>query len=400
MMEEIMTEKNVTEESMMKAVLKSIRRIFPLLLLVCLSTASSGCIKKKVLPMLTGERPSMPYIQKAEELSKRGDLRKARAYLQLAVEADPDAADAAGKLREMDRRISALTMEDLLSAESYIAKGEKQKALQHYLRVLALSPGNKEAVAFVRGYNDETASVHVVQKNETLASLAMKEYGDPEAAAVIAGFNNVKPDASLKKGTKLYLPSLDGLQFEEPRQTVVKSPAAKENEAMPNADETEAMTAAVDPGIYDPAGEIARPADDLLDEAEACLLRKHYGTALANVEQVLKKYKNDPRALDMRNATFYALGSEYYNEKLYHEAFDAFSKADPSYRDTAGRVDELRRTLSEQHYTLGVKYFVEEKIDLAVEEWQNALKYDPQHPHAAGDIAKVKQLKEKLGNMQ
>jgi tetratricopeptide (TPR) repeat protein len=385
--------------------------LFFVLFLCGLSLALGGCLKQELYtPSTPVQRLNAAYIEKAEALAQSGDLRKARSYLQLAVEMNPNDQEALRKKRELDSRIEALTKKETAQAEASLAEGRREGALKHYLRVLALAPENQQAIAFLRSYNENMQSIHVVKPGETLADVAEKKYGDPGAAAVVAGFNRLKAGASLAEGTMLTLPSLDDLKRQAPGDDVVPATVlpevAQEGATADGGEGEESLTASIDPkagedsGMHDPAAAIARPVDELLNEAEACLLQKHYGTALANVEKVLKKYKDDPRALDMRNASYYALGKEYYEKDLYQEAFEAFSEADSNYRDVSEKVEELRHSLSEQHYTQGVKFFVEEQLELALEEWNKALQYDPEHPQAAKDIDKVKQLQEKLGTME
>lgn len=51
---------------------------------------------------------------------------------------------------------------------------------------------------------------------------------------------------------------------------------------------------------------------------------------------------------------------------------------------------------ADSHYRTGVKYYLRENLPNAILEWKQTLKYNPQHPKAAKDIARVEKLLEKL----
>ncbi len=55
-----------------------------------------------------------------------------------------------------------------------------------------------------------------------------------------------------------------------------------------------------------------------------------------------------------------------------------------------------KRQLAEVHYINGIKYFTEEKLDKAIQEWEETLKLNPQHPKAKGDMENAVRLLQKL----
>ena len=48
------------------------------------------------------------------------------------------------------------------------------------------------------------------------------------------------------------------------------------------------------------------------------------------------------------------------------------------------------------HYRQGVKYFVAENLQKAIDEWELVLRLNPQHPKARQDITNARKLIEKL----
>jgi tetratricopeptide (TPR) repeat protein len=52
--------------------------------------------------------------------------------------------------------------------------------------------------------------------------------------------------------------------------------------------------------------------------------------------------------------------------------------------------------LAEAHYLKGVNFFVEEKIEKAIQEWETTLSLEPRHPKAKKDIETARNLLQKL----
>jgi tetratricopeptide (TPR) repeat protein len=52
--------------------------------------------------------------------------------------------------------------------------------------------------------------------------------------------------------------------------------------------------------------------------------------------------------------------------------------------------------LAEAHYIKGVKFFIEEDIEKAIQEWETTLSLEPDHPKAKKDIENARQLLQKL----
>lgn len=69
---------------------------------------------------------------------------------------------------------------------------------------------------------------------------------------------------------------------------------------------------------------------------------------------------------------------------------------DPGYRDVTVLKASVEKQFAELHYNNGIKYFTEEKLDQAVQEWKETLRLNPQHPKAKRDVENALRLLKKL----
>jgi tetratricopeptide (TPR) repeat protein len=76
------------------------------------------------------------------------------------------------------------------------------------------------------------------------------------------------------------------------------------------------------------------------------------------------------------------------------------SRVDPKYRDVREWIVSVNRQLAEVHYINGIKYYTQEKLDQAIQEWRETLNLNPQHPKAKGDIENAQRLLQKLKDIK
>ena len=82
-----------------------------------------------------------------------------------------------------------------------------------------------------------------------------------------------------------------------------------------------------------------------------------------------------------------------------YSAMPAISRIEPSYEDTGQLLSLARARMKSQAETLyrdGVKYFINEDLEKAVETWKKALELNPEHPKARQDMENAQRLIEKL----
>lgn len=62
----------------------------------------------------------------------------------------------------------------------------------------------------------------------------------------------------------------------------------------------------------------------------------------------------------------------------------------------APKPETRRSAQAEVHYKKGVKHFIAQDLDQAIEEWEETLQLDPEHPKAKRDLERARRMKENL----
>ncbi len=89
-------------------------------------------------------------------------------------------------------------------------------------------------------------------------------------------------------------------------------------------------------------------------------------------------------------------GTRLGRDKKYDEAVKAFLRVDSGYKDGDIRLVQNRKQLAEVHYLRGVKLFIDEEIESAIEEWEATLTLEPAHANAKKDIQNGRNLLQNL----
>jgi tetratricopeptide (TPR) repeat protein len=148
----------------------------------------------------------------------------------------------------------------------------------------------------------------------------------------------------------------------------------------------------------DPKDITVRPDEtrERMGKAMASFKAGRYPESTAVTEEILAMDPANRAARDLSNASHYQWGKSLYQGKKYSEALDRFSRVDAGYRDVAELIGASKKQLAEVHYLNGIKFFTQEKLDQAIEEWDETLKLNPQHPKAKMDRDQAVKLLQRL----
>ena len=313
--------------------------------------------------LAAGEKFSL----KAQEDERKGDLPSAFETWKIVQGFLPDDQEARQKILQLKKQILAAADQHFQKGRAFFYRQSYELARKEFLSTLYLNPDHEGGLQYVKEkMGGEDFITYEVKKGDTLKDLAAKFYKDPQRAFVIARLNDLKVDSPIKPTQILRLPLLDS------------SPSKIPPFPLPTA-------ARLNP-------EMELGFQENVGTAKEAYQRGDYRESANLAEKSLSSDPENREYRELKNASYYALGTQLGQEKKYDEALKAFQRVDPAYRDRDIQLINNRKQLAEVHYLQGVKFFIEEEIERAIQEWETTLTLEPAHPKAKTDIEKGRNL--------
>ncbi len=335
-----------------------LKNVFTLFFIIYLS----GCAvvmksqREEVLPQLCRK--------KALEFEEKGELHLALFNWKILSELNY------GENERIEKKIAELQSEALSKAENHFNKGvvfyknnSLKAARKEFLIVLRYNPNHKNAYAYLkRKLSGENTVIYKVKEGDTLKDIAGKVYQDQGKDFLIACFTGLDNGKVPAKGTTLILPVL--------------SP------------------------------ELTRRLMDVekrISEARSYFETNEFEKALNVVCDVLVYDPNNKEAKALANASRYRIGKMLSLKKEYAHSLEMLNQIPPGYEGVEEAIADVTNRMREQaevHYTKGVKYFVNEQLKKAIEEWEKALALNPGHQKAKESVENAQGLLEKLDQIK
>jgi tetratricopeptide (TPR) repeat protein len=368
------------------------------LLALCLALALGGCATTTTSSRPEGPTTASsaleslvgPHRSKATQLESQGDLRAALNEWKVALTIDPkDSISAQGKGR-VEERINPAIADALGRGREALKRGVQSEARRYFLRALALDPANKAAFDALQNEAKEIRVLnHTVRKGETLVSIAELYYRDRSRSEVIWETNQLPANPKLEPGMVLKIPEIPGVPFAgpaaPPREPRARADAQPDS---PKAEPFEVQEAEVNP---------------MLTEAREALDRKEFTVALAGVDKFLSQNPRNTEGTELKRTVLYQQGKLMLDQKKYAESYAALNqlaKLSPNYQDSSSLLGRARNFLSQEHYSQGIRFYREEKLEAAIAEWRTVLQYDPNHEAAKKNIEQAERLLKGLQQRQ
>lgn len=340
-----------------------------------------GCISLIILTMLIFGCAAVPqkpasekapfsvfpeqYRQQAIKYGKSNELPNALRCWEIVKAFQPTNEEVIRKIATLKTQIRTLADQHFKKGLSHYQNQSVAAARKEFLLTLYYNPDHTEALLYLKKkLTEEDFILYEVMPGDTLREIAKKIYNDPQKEFLVAYFNDLGKDPKLVPKTTLRLPALETPQLKpttEPKETK----GLKERKEM-------------------------------MGRAVAYFKANKYRETVALTEDILLTDPSNKEARDLTNASYYEMGKRFHQEGKYQEALEQFNHVDSGYRDSKELIASTKKQLAEVHYISGIKYFTEENLDKAVEEWQETLKLNPQHPKAKGDIENAAKLLQKL----
>jgi tetratricopeptide (TPR) repeat protein len=299
----------------------------------------------------------------ALDAERRDELRLALLYWKACgslLPADQQAANQVAVLQTICKRLADHHYQNGLR---FYRRDAKTDARNEFLEALRYDPDHAQALNLIKSITSKrVTSSYLVQPRDTLTTIAKTQYQDPAKDFLVAYFNNLTPKTELEPGTLIELPLLEDMQLR------------------PLVD-----------------------VDSQLRRAELFFDKQQYDKVLAVIEKTLQQDPNNKEALRLKNSATFHVAERLRRKENYLEALSMYKAVDPAYpgvQEAIANVTETLRQKAETYYLMGVGYFVNEELELAIEYWEKTLMLNPDHPKAKADIENARRLLEKLDEVE
>jgi len=377
-----------------------------------------------------------------------GELQQALTDLRAASLLSPENTEIAERVWTLESAVAAAAQAHFKSGLEYHQAGDFMAARRELLTVLRISPGYQKALEYLKLHlNGVQPYLYKVLRGDSFVKIAAEHYKDPGKAYIIAYFNDMDPGKPLLTDTLLVLPDL------RPEQLVVRRPAdtlgeraqkaldqkqftevlaicekmRQENPGHPRLqsltdaarlgwgrsllEQNEYLSALeqlkqVRPGVAgrDQAlrkvqGAIqAALVQEKIKSAQARLDQAAYGDVVAICQEVLTQDPSNAKAKALIQAGRYQWGKQLLEQGDEEKAAENLRALDPDYQDAAHLLARAQARLNahaEAHYRKGVKSFLNEDLESAIECWEKTLAFNPKHPKARHDMENALRLLDK-----
>ena len=352
------------------------------------------------------------FVGQAAADEKAGDLLSAVENLRIALTIQRNDRPALAKARALKAKIDSAAEAHFSAAQAALEKGDAGAAKRELLACLRMDPERTDALEILHKIlNPDVFTYHQVKDGETISSLARSVYENPGAELLITRVNGLTIADKLKPGQTLRLPIVQpALRQAQERDLAFATPLPGERPkkgekktvdlaAVAPAPAAEAPAAAPAPSAIVPAAAPAVDTAQLLSMAKLQFTNGLYETVISLTDEVLAADRGNTEATALQQDATYQLAADLAKRNSNIQATKAFMRLPKTYKDTGKQLDAVLSTLhkaAEPSYLEGVKYFIAEDLQRAVEAWERTLQMDPWHPKAMGDLNKARQLLEKL----
>jgi tetratricopeptide (TPR) repeat protein len=384
---------------MKRSLIRSVGRwgvIFWVLVLVGCAATPPKPTPEKPTPEKTS-LPSSPqrYLDLAMRYEKSGELPRALLCWEVVQTFQPTDEEVARKIATLKARILALAEQHFKQGLSYYKSNSIPAARREFALTLYYDSEHSEALAHLKNrLNEEDYILYEVKAGDTIREIARKNYNDPQKDFLIAYFNDLGKDPKLAPKMILLLPILEISQptgtaetkemVTDPKELLAEPRDSKEAKETKETKETKE----------------AKETKEMMAKAEVNFKANKFKETVSITEDILSIDPSNKQARGLTNASYYQMGKILSGQKKYEEALGQWSRVDPGFRDISELVASGKRQLAEVHYINGIKYYTEEKLDKAVQEWEETLALNPHHPKAKGDIENALKLLQKLKDIK
>ncbi len=299
-------------------------------------------------------------------LAEKAALHEVADDIQLALlcwrgilEFAPEHAEAIFNLQRLEATAAERARASYLNGKTALAQKRPKDARRALLLTLRLDPQFEDARQRLRQYmNPPVYKWYQLQPDESLTDLSRKFYRTPEGADLIAFVNNLPANAEILAPRMLKIPVL----------------AAR------------------------PPYQAQKTDQDLVRARKLSKAGRHE-KVLVITERLRRANPKLREAVALENKSRFILGRRLNQQQQYLQAKQMLDKIEGPHPGLEALRDEVRTQMKRQaevYYRDGVKLFLNDELERAVEKWRLTLALDPEHQEAAASIREAESLLQKL----
>ncbi len=319
-----------------------------------------------------------------------------------------------GKVADISTHLQKISSRHSQEGVIFYDKREGDKALQEFIEALRYNPSNKIALEYLKNrYKPREVLPYTVSENDTFEKISENVYRSYNDIFAVIHFSGVD-EKDLVAGEIIHLPVLDSF-YSQPlldyKRDILRArklfKQEKFEELLPLAEKILKNHPGDQESSYLRNSSLVGLGKKLRDQQryeEAVGALSGVDPAFKNVKTwilEIRELQKEKLARDTErlNRDLFRKGELLYSQRKYLAALKVFREVDPGFEgveEAIANVEVVMRMQADVHYKRGVKYFVEDNLALAIQEWEKTLRYDPGHLKAKDYISKSRSLLEKV----
>ena len=373
--------------------------------LILVATVLFGCA---VIDYLPGSPSAVAkgYISQGRASEKAGNWVEATRYYKLALTVEPQNKQIADSLKRVEAKRLKLAEAHYRKGLKYLSQGKYRDGTQQFLTTLRYWPQHKGALEKLQSRTQIKTKryiLHTVQKGETISIISKNYYNDPKHFQIVAKFNNLPDATTVRVGKELKIPEIDGVPFLVPEGTPEITTDSQIMDRQLTIRDWENQEAQQTEEVQADAKTLDNVVANYRDAGLELFLEKKYDEAIVEFKKVVNADPQDFKTQEYLVKAHFNSAQDLLKEKQYHAA-DKRLQACLDFRTDClqcrSLIKQCEDSYKELHYQLGIRYFGEEKLENAINEWQLVKKLDPHYKQVQENIRRTEKISTKIQQLK
>lgn len=304
------------------------------------------------------------YRHKAIAFEKKGQLREALLSWWIVYSYYPHNEVIAGKITMLKEKTGQCAAVHFGQAVSFYQQGAIKDARREFLRTLTFDPEHRQALGYLMNeLHDTVFREYTVRQGDTLQKIAGDIYHDPDKEFLITSFNPHVAGGNIRPGSKLQLVVFD--------------------------EGVAGMTKYIEKVSYN--GSLV-----LEPRRQKKRIVASVGADMA-AEEMERPVQAEEQISD--SSVHYQKAKELLDQEEYLDALLILRSIDRRYRDVDKLIAYTEVFLQQEadaHYRKGISYYLSENMAMAIWEWEEVLRLNPNHLKAKKDLRNARRLQRKM----